>query len=150
MTLQALHLQEKPCGDLASAWPMREKSRDVSRTPSNSADDHILEVVAEFTYQVSTTASNLSLDAELNKRNGKVAIARLGKHIDLGERDAIANYKHKDMWYTGLVYSVHSCTSVNTGSCTLDKNFVLTRSICAALEEIEFATGSRPSGRSHL
>ena len=82
MTLQSLHLQEKPYGDY-TAWSLREKSRDVSRTPNNSTDDHILEVVAEFTYPGSTTTSNQSLDAELNKRNGKVttAITRLGKHI---------------------------------------------------------------------
>lgn len=100
MTLQSLHLQEKPYGDLSTAWSLRDKIRDVSRTPNNSTDDHILEAVAGFTYQGSTTASNLSLDAELNKRNSNSS----SRKTYLGERHAIVNYKHKDSGILG------SCT----------------------------------------
>jgi len=57
--------------------------QDVSSIPSISIDDHTLEVVDEFTYLGSTISSNLSLDAELNKRIGKsaTALARLGKRV---------------------------------------------------------------------
>ena len=72
----------------------------TSAAPNNSTDDHILEVVAGFTYQGSTTASNLSLDAELNKRNSNSS----SRKTYLGERHAIVNYKHKDSGILG------SCT----------------------------------------
>ncbi|XP_076069792.1 uncharacterized protein LOC143041672 [Oratosquilla oratoria] len=57
--------------------------QDVSSIPNISIDGHILEMVGEFTYLGSTISSNLSLDAELNKRIGKAATAlvRLGKRV---------------------------------------------------------------------
>jgi len=57
--------------------------QDVSSTPSITIGDYTLEVVEDFTYLGSTIASNLSLDAELNKRIGKAATAtaRLAKRV---------------------------------------------------------------------
>ena len=48
--------------------------QEVSETPAVSVDDHTLEVVQEFTYLRSTiTSNNISLNVEINKRNGKAA-----------------------------------------------------------------------------
>ncbi|XP_019625432.1 PREDICTED: uncharacterized protein LOC109470795 [Branchiostoma belcheri] len=57
--------------------------QDVCSIHRISIDDHILEVVGTFTYLGSTISSNLSLEAELNKRIGKAAtvMARLGKRV---------------------------------------------------------------------
>ena len=49
--------------------------QDVSEAPSISIGDYSLEVVKDFTYIGSTISSNLSLEAELNKRIGKAASA---------------------------------------------------------------------------
>ncbi|XP_037784721.1 uncharacterized protein LOC119580695 [Penaeus monodon] len=49
--------------------------QDVSSTPSIIIGDYTLEVVQDFTYLGSTISSNLSLDAELDKRIGKAATA---------------------------------------------------------------------------
>ena len=57
--------------------------QDVSSTPSISVGDYTLEAVENFTYLGSSISSNLSLDAELNKRIGKAAtaMARLEKRV---------------------------------------------------------------------
>ena len=57
--------------------------QDVSSAPSITIGSYTLEVVENFTYLGSTISSNLSLDAELNKRIGKaaMALARLGKRV---------------------------------------------------------------------
>ncbi|XP_076470843.1 protein unc-93 homolog A-like [Babylonia areolata] len=57
--------------------------QDVSSSPSISNGDFTLEVVEDFTYRSSTISSNLSLDAELNKRTSKAAtaMARLAKRV---------------------------------------------------------------------
>ena len=57
--------------------------QDVSSAPSITIGSYTLEVVENFTYLGSTISSNLSLDAELNKRIGKaaMALARLGKGV---------------------------------------------------------------------
>ena len=49
--------------------------QDVSEAPSISIGDYTLEVVEDFTYLGSTISSNLSLEAEINKRIGKAASA---------------------------------------------------------------------------
>ena len=49
--------------------------QDVSEAPSISIGDYALEVVEDFSYLGSTISSSLSLEAELNKRIGKVASA---------------------------------------------------------------------------
>lgn len=57
--------------------------QDVSSAPNITIDDYTLEVVEDFTYLGSTISSNLSLDAELDKRIGKAAsaMARLTKRV---------------------------------------------------------------------
>ncbi|XP_067880018.1 uncharacterized protein [Heterodontus francisci] len=57
--------------------------QDVRNAPSINIGDHALEVVQEFTYLGSTITSNLSLDAEINKRMGKAstAMSRLAKRV---------------------------------------------------------------------
>ena len=47
--------------------------QDVSEAPSISIGDYTLDVVEDFTYLGSTISSNLSLEAEINKRIGKAA-----------------------------------------------------------------------------
>jgi len=51
--------------------------------PKHLIDDFTLEVVKDFIYLGSTISSNLYLDAELNKKIGKVAtaMARLAKRV---------------------------------------------------------------------
>ena len=49
--------------------------QDVSEASSISIGDYTLEVVEDFTYLGSTISSNLSLEAEINKRIGKAASA---------------------------------------------------------------------------
>ena len=49
--------------------------QDVSEAPSISIGDYTLEVVEDFTYLGSTISSNLSLEAEINKRIAKAASA---------------------------------------------------------------------------
>ncbi|XP_067896428.1 uncharacterized protein [Heterodontus francisci] len=57
--------------------------QDVRNAPSINIGDHALEVVQEFTYLGSTITSNLSFDAEINKRMGKAsaAMSRLAKRV---------------------------------------------------------------------
>ncbi|XP_067900795.1 uncharacterized protein [Heterodontus francisci] len=56
---------------------------DVRNAPSINIGDYALKVVQEFTYLGSTITSNLSLDAEINKRMGKAsaAMSRLAKRV---------------------------------------------------------------------
>ena len=57
--------------------------QDVSEAPSISIGDYTLDVVEDFTYLGSTISSNLSLEAEINKRIGKAtsAMSRLSTRV---------------------------------------------------------------------
>ena len=57
--------------------------QDVSSIPCISIGDHTLEIVEDFTYLGSTISSNLSMDAGLSTRIGKIAaaMARLTKRV---------------------------------------------------------------------
>lgn len=78
--------------------------QDVSNIPSISIDEHTLEVIEEFTYLGSTIPSNLSLDAEINKRIGKAstAMSRLAKRV--WENNALTR-KTKILVYRAVVLS---------------------------------------------
>ena len=72
--------------------------QDVSEAPSISIGDYTLEVVEDFTYLGSTISSNLSLEAEINKRIGKAASAtsrlstRVWENTNLTTNTKIAVY----------------------------------------------------------
>ncbi|XP_076457389.1 uncharacterized protein LOC143291427 [Babylonia areolata] len=70
--------------------------QDVSSTSCISNGDFTLEVVEDFTYLSSTTSSNLSLDADLNKRIGKAAtaMARLAKRVL--DNPILTDHQHQD------------------------------------------------------
>ena len=57
--------------------------QEASSTPPISMGERTLEVVENFTYLGATISSNLSIDAELNTRIGKVttAVFRLAKRV---------------------------------------------------------------------
>ena len=58
-------------------------ARDASQVPSVKINDYTLEVVEDFTYLGSNISNNLSLDTEINWRNGKAAVtmAKLTKRV---------------------------------------------------------------------
>ena len=72
--------------------------QDVSEAPSISIGDYTLEVIEDFTYLGSTISSNLSLEAEINKRIGKAASAmsrlstRVWENTNLTTNTKIAVY----------------------------------------------------------
>jgi len=74
------------CSDFGLTISLKKTNimgQDVSDIPHICINDHTLDVVEDFTYLGSTISSNLSLDADLNKRIGKAstAMARLSKRV---------------------------------------------------------------------
>ena len=69
----------KDFGLTISLKKMNVLGQDTEAPPVITIDDYELDAVCQFTYLGSTITDNLSLDAEINKRIGKVAstLARL-------------------------------------------------------------------------
>ena len=58
-------------------------AQDANEVPSFKINDHMLEIVDEFTYLGSTICANLSLDKEIDRRIGKAAstMSKLSKRV---------------------------------------------------------------------
>ena len=58
-------------------------AQDANEFPSFNINDHMLEIVDEFTYLGSTICANLSLDKEIDRRIGKAAstMSKLSKRV---------------------------------------------------------------------
>ena len=85
-------------GSIISLKKTNVMGQDVSEAPSISIGDYTLEVVEDFTYLGSNISSNLSLEAEINKRIGKAASAmsrlstRVWENTNLTTNTKIAVY----------------------------------------------------------
>ena len=107
----------KACKDFGLTISLKKTNvlgQDVEAPPSITIDDYELEVVNQFTYLGSTVCSNLSLDAELNKRIGNAAttLARLTTRV----WGVTPNSLSRQRWQCTMpVSSAHCCTGVGCG-----------------------------------
>ena len=74
------------CKDFGMTMSLKKTevfAQDTDNQPKISVDDYELKAVNQFTYLGSTISSNISLDAEIDKRIGKAAttLARLTSRV---------------------------------------------------------------------